>query len=109
MKYNIIVSEHFKREFKNLLKKHSSLKNDLLLFEENIEKELMLTTSLGDGFKKIRLNIASKGKGKSGGARIITYETILNVANKNVVLASIYDKSKNSSIDIAILKKILDL
>lgn len=109
MKYNIIVSEHFKREFKNLLQKHSSLKNDLLLFEENIEKELMLATSLSDGFKKIRLNIASKGKGKSGGARIITYETILNVANKNVVLASIYDKSKNSSIDIAILKKILDL
>ena len=109
MRYNVIVSEHFKREFKNLLKKYSSLKNDLLLFEENIEKELMLATNLGDGFKKIRLNITSKGKGKSGGARIITYETIINVTNKNVVLASIYDKSKNSSIDIVILKRILDL
>ena len=69
----------------------------------------MLATNLGDGFKKIRLNITSKGKGKSGGARIITYETIINVTNKNVVLASIYDKSKNSSIDIVILKRILDL
>lgn len=109
MNYNIIVSDHFKREFKSLLKKHSSLKNDLFLFEENIEKELTLATNLGDGFKKIRLNITSKGKGKSGGGRIITYETIINVSNKNVVLASIYDKSKNSTIDIAILKKILDL
>ena len=97
------------REFKSLLKKHSSLKNGLLLFEENSEKELALATNLGDGFKKIRFNITSKGKGKSGGGRIITYETIINVSNKNVVLASIYDKSKNSSIDIAILKKILDL
>ena len=69
----------------------------------------MLATNLSDGFKKIRLNITSKGKGKSGGARIITYETIINVTNKNVVLASIYDKSKNSSIDIVILKRILDL
>lgn len=109
MNYNIIVSDHFKREFKSLLKKHSSLKNDLLLFEENIEKELALATNLGDGFKKIRFNITSKGKGKSGGGRIITYETIINVSNKNVVLASIYDKSKNSTIDIAILKRILDL
>ncbi|CAM3998802.1 hypothetical protein FLAN108750_04240 [Flavobacterium antarcticum] len=69
----------------------------------------MLATNLGDGFKKIRLNITSKRKGKSGGARIITYETIINVSNKNVVLASIYDKSKKSSIDIVILKRILDL
>ena len=109
MNYNIIASEHFKREAKNLIKKYPSLKKDLALFEKNIEKELLLAVDLGDGFKKIRINISSKGKGKSGGGRIITHETIINVCNKNSVLGSIYDKSKFDTIDIAILKKILGI
>ena len=39
--------------------------------------------------------ITSKGKGKSGGARIITY--IVN-AEKEILLVSIYDKSEKETI-----------
>ena len=94
MNYNIIVSENFKKEAKVLYKKYPSLKNVLILFEQNIEKELLLAVDLGGGFKKIRVNITSKGKDKNGGTRLITHETIINISNKNIILGSIYDKSE---------------
>ena len=51
--------------------------------------------ALGNNFYKVRLAISSKGKGKSGGARIITY---LKVTATTVYLSAIYDKSQKSSI-----------
>lgn len=74
----------------------------------NIEKELSLADDLGGGFKKIRLNIKAKGKGKSGGGRVIDYETIINADDHNVLFAYIYDKSEYSSIDIQVLKNNLE-
>lgn len=56
---------------------------------------------MGKDFYKIRLNILSKGKGKSGGARIIT---CVKIAKGVVYLASIYDKSEKSSITDSELK-----
>lgn len=44
---------------------------------------------------KIRIAIESKGKGKSGGARIITNFV---VSNKTVYLLTIYDKSEKENI-----------
>jgi hypothetical protein len=53
------------------------------------------------------LAIKSKGKGKSGGARVITY---VQVINKTIFLLSIYDKSEKENISdkelIAILQSI---
>ena len=43
----------------------------------------------------VRLAIASKGKGKSGGARVITY---LKIIETTVYLASIFDRSDKSTI-----------
>jgi len=40
---------------------------------------------------KVRLSIASKGKGKSGGARVITF---VKVVKEKVYLVSIYDKGQ---------------
>ena len=51
--------------------------------------------ALGNNCFKIRMAITSKGKGKSGGARIITY--IVN-AEKEILLVSIYDKSEKETI-----------
>lgn len=51
--------------------------------------------SIGNNCYKIRLAIASKGNGKSGGARIITY---LQVLQTTVYLLSIYDKSEKENI-----------
>ena len=51
--------------------------------------------ALGNNCFEIRMAITSKGKGKSGGARIITY--IVN-AEKEILLVSIYDKSEKETI-----------
>ena len=109
MNYKTEIDPLFSKEFKVLLKKFPPLKSDFQNVLDNIEKELALAYDLGNGFKKIRLNIKSKGKGSSGGGRVITYETIIAVNNKLVVFASIYKKDDFDSIDLAVLKKNLGM
>ena len=59
---------------------------------------------MGGNFYKIRLAIASKGKGKSGGARVITY---IKIVQENIYLTSIYDKSEQVDVSVKELEKIL--
>ena len=59
------------------------------------------------GVRKIRMTISSKGRGKSGGARVITYTIILAENEGEVYLIDIYDKADYSTVDVAIIKKIL--
>ena len=61
-------------------------------------------TPIGHSCYKVRLSIASKGKGKSGGARIITY---VYVEGKTVYLLSIFDKSEKENISDKELLKLL--
>jgi mRNA-degrading endonuclease RelE of RelBE toxin-antitoxin system len=53
---------------------------------------------------KIRMAIASKGKGKSGGARVITY---IYIQEETVYLLSIYDKSEHTSISDAVIRDLI--
>jgi len=50
------------------------------------------------------LSIASKGKGKSGGARVITN---LAISEDTVYLLSIYDKSNQEKITDSYIKSLL--
>lgn len=109
MKFNIEIDFEFSKEFKRLIKKFPSLKSDFQKILDNLENELLLADDLGNGFKKIRINIKSKGKGSSGGGRIITYETIINVGEKLIVFATIYNKGDYDKIDLAVLKKNLGI
>lgn len=109
MKYNIEIDLEFSKEFKKLLKKIPSLKSDFQKILDNLENALLLADDLGNGFKKIRINIKSKGKGSAGGGRIITYETIISVGEKLIVFATIYNKGDYDTIDLTILKKNLGI
>lgn len=109
MNYKTEIDKEFSKEFKILLKKFPSLKADFQNLLDNLEKELALADDLGNGFKKIRITIKSKGRGSSGGGRIITYETIIAIDNKLVVFVSIYNKGDYDTIDLSILKKNLGL
>ena len=95
MNFNIIATEPFARKLKKLAKKYRSLKEDLLPLLNELETNPTLGIPLGKDCYKIRLSISSKGKGKSGGARIITY---VRVINKSVFLIDIFDKSEQSNI-----------
>nr|WP_310587097.1 type II toxin-antitoxin system RelE/ParE family toxin [uncultured Arsenicibacter sp.] len=59
---------------------------------------------MGSNTYKIRLAIASKNRGKSGGARVITY--FVNQDNE-VFLLSIYDKSERADIPDSVLQELI--
>jgi mRNA-degrading endonuclease RelE of RelBE toxin-antitoxin system len=105
MSYNIFPTHRFEKELKRLAKKFPSLKNE---FAELI-RELLVNpesgTFMGNNCYKIRLAIGSKGKGKSGGARVITY---LYIETETIYLLTIYDKSEKADLKSNELKEIID-
>lgn len=113
MKISFDTTKIFRKEFKSLFKKYKSLKKDITNLRAEIEANPNIGIPLGDGFRKIRMQITSKNQGKSGGARVITHEVLIQTEEtaleiRSILFASIYDKSENDSIDIAILKKNLE-
>lgn len=93
MNVNIIPSVEFDRHFKRLAKKYKSLLDDYLTLSKELKKNPLQGIDLGGGVRKIRMAIASKGKGKSGGARVLTL-TVLVSENADVTLLTIYDKNE---------------
>ena len=89
-----------------MAKNYPSLKSDLTQLIELLTSEPEQGKALGNNFYKIRLAITSKGKGKSGGARVITY---LKITDTTVFLTSIYDKSEKSTITDKELEQIFNL
>jgi mRNA-degrading endonuclease RelE of RelBE toxin-antitoxin system len=95
MSYNIQLSSRFQREAKRLAKKYASFRNELNELKISLQQNPMLGTPIAQGCYKIRIAIESKGKGKSGGARVITY---VYVEAETVYLLSIFDKSEQENI-----------
>lgn len=95
MSYNILRTTEFEKELKVLYKKYPSLKEEYSDLIDSLESKPQQGTPIGHNCYKIRLAIASKGRGKSGGARVIT---CVYVADSEVVLVSIYDKSVQPSL-----------
>ncbi len=58
-------------------------------------------TDLGNGYRKIRMAITSKGKGKSSGARVITLTLLVAENEATLGLFFIYDKSECENISTA--------
>ncbi len=95
MSYRVETIAPFRIEAKKLIKKYPSLKNELAELGNQLSINPDTGTSLGNNCYKIRLAIASKRKGKSGGARIITH---FYVEGSTVFLLSIYDKTDKENI-----------
>ena len=111
MKYNFGYIPSFAKELKALCKKHKSLKKNFEALKEEIETNPNIGVSLGDGLRKMRLNISSKNKGKSGGARVITHEILVEIdcqETMSVAFISIYDKSEYDTVDLNIVKKLVE-
>ena len=95
MSFDIRTIPEFDQRAKALAKKYASLKSDLQELLKELAEELRQGTALGQGCYKVRMRIASKSRGKSGGARLITCVRIVG----NVVwLLTIYDKSEKASV-----------
>ena len=103
MSFNITSLSSFDKELKKLAKKYPSLKQDYANLLDEIEVNPKLGTPIGRNCYKIRLSITSKGKGKSGGARVITH-LIVNIEDSTLYLLKIYDKGDQDNISEIELK-----
>ena len=106
MNYSILPIPPFDMQLKRLNKKYPSLKQEFLKLIQRLEENPEQGINLGNNCYKIRLAIQSKGKGKSGGARVITNFII---ADATVYLLSIYDKSDKENLTDKELEELLKL
>jgi mRNA-degrading endonuclease RelE of RelBE toxin-antitoxin system len=104
MNYKVLTIPPFDKQVKRLVKKYPSLKKEFALLITSLEVNPEQGTSLGNHCYKIRLAVTSKNKGKSGGARVITF---VQVVKTSVYLLSIYDKSEKQDISNNELKELL--
>lgn len=107
MANEVKTSAHFESRFKRLAKKFSSLKREVDDLIEELAENPILGVPLGSGLYKIRLASRSKGGGKSGGFRIVTYLVDEREDGTDVYLVTVFDKSEESSIDKKVLVKIV--
>jgi len=103
MSFSVKTISVFDRQAKRLAKKFPSLKKDLQTLIGELNEDPTKGTPIGHDCQKVRLAIASKGKGKSGGARVIIH---LVFKDGTAYLLTIYDKSELESISNS---EILDL
>lgn len=105
MNFEVNLSKGFLRDIKPLTKKYRSLADDLEILIDSLELNPTQGTPLGKSCYKIRLAIKSKGKGRSGGARVITYVV---TENEEVILLTIYDKQVKADLEPNELDTLLD-
>ena len=108
MNWKIDFTKEFSKGAKILKKRYKSFLSDLEAFKDGIVKNPFQGVELVPGIRKIRLTIKSKGKGKSGGARIITLTYYVSQEEGKVHFLIIYDKSDADSIDVKVIQKYVE-
>lgn len=101
------LGDEFKRQFKRLAKKYHSLGEDFASFVSGLHNDPYQGTELFAGVRKVRMKIAAKGKGKSGGARVISFNVEVSDFTINITLLTIYDKSEMQSISDSYIRLLL--
>lgn len=94
MSFDIYTTDFFEKELKKLLKKYPSIKNDYKNLVDSLKKDPRQGKPLGKDCYKIRMAVTSKGKGKSGGSRVIS---CVKIMADPVFLLSIFDKGTKAS------------
>ena len=107
MNYRIIPSNSFSKEAKRLTKKYSSFKKDLEDLQNELKSNPYSGIDLGYGLRKVRMAIKSKGRGKSHGARVITYLLHISEDEGEINLLTIYDKAERENISSNEIEEIL--
>ena len=103
----VSVSDGFAKEAKRLAKKYKSFKQDYKEFLESIKVNPLQGDEITKNIRKIRMAIKAKGKGKSGGARVITFNILTDVENGQVVLLLLYDKEDASTVKVNVVKQLV--
>ena len=109
MSYKFRTIPSFDHDLKRLAKRYPSLKEDMFQLMGQLQENPRLGTSLGHGVHKIRLSLTSKGKGKKGGARVLTHaDVMLEMREGTICLLALYDKSDQETISEKRIKSLLE-
>ena len=108
MDVHIYYHTQFCKDLKRLSKKYTSLKQDFSEFLDELLKNPCLGIDLGSGFHKVRMSISSKKKGKSGGARVITYLAKMSGDGMHeIYLLTMYDKNEMENVSDKYLRHLI--
>lgn len=107
MSFEITATPQFGKSLKALAKRYASIRTDFAAFAASLSENPNQGDELSPGIRKIRMAIKSKGRGKSAGARVITYTVYISPETGVVYLIDIYDKSDYSTVDVEIVKQII--
>ncbi len=98
------TSADFRAAFKRLKKRHKSLQQDFEKLLLSLLQNPLQGVELDDGVRKVRLAITSKGRGKSGGARVIIR---VRIVSDELQLLYIYDKADYENVSDTFLRDVM--
>lgn len=102
MKFEVTIE--FEKSLKRLSKKYKSLKDDYIQFLNELEENPYIGDEIIENCRKARIAIKSKGKGKSGGGRVIFYYELVN---DTIILLYIYDKNELENVNDDFIRYLL--
>ena len=102
---DIIATRTFIRSAKAIARKYRSFNADYQMLISELTKNPKMGIDLGGGYRKVRMAITSKGKGKSGGCRVITLDMVER--NGCLYLIYAYDKSDYDNVEMAVIRKMV--
>lgn len=108
MEVEVLVGQEFKRQFKRLAKKYHTLRDDFVEWKNDLMIHPLAGDDLGNGVRKMRMAIKAKGKGKSGGARILTLNAKVSEDGLTIILLTIYDKGEISNVKDEYIKYLIE-
>lgn len=108
MNFEIRTIPNFDKNVKKLSKRYKSMASDIRKFVSEIRSNPYIGVDLGNNVRKIRMAISDKGRGKSHGARVITYTIELDEESGTVTLLAIYDKKDRDTITEKEIKELMD-
>ena len=105
MSYEISPHKTFLVEAKRLKKRYRSFNDNLEDFKKSLQENPFQGAELSPGIRKIRMSITTKGRGKSGSARVITANAIIAEHEGRIALLTIYDKEDASTVRLNVIKQ----
>jgi len=102
---DVIATQAFIKSAKPIAKKYRSFNDDYQKLVKELSENPRMGVDLGDGYRKVRMAIASKGKGKSGGCRVITLDMVER--NGCLYLLYAYDKSDYDNVILDVIKDLV--
>lgn len=108
MSYAVVATAPFEQQVDQLERRYRSILDDVDHLIDALAEHPKQGAPLGQGLYKVRLAIASKNRGKSGGAHVIT---LVYEVREQVFLLAIYDKSEKEDLtphELAVLRALAE-